>query len=232
MGAFFGIIGLLSFIGFVVYLIIGMIKKQPKKNMMIGLGISLAVFFLGIALTPANDARPAGSTQTSSAAKQKEPELTAEEKQVAAEKKAAEEQARREEQERLAKEEKVRQAEIEKKTESEYKAAAGSYTYKEIARNPSDYIGKKAVFVGKVIQLMESGKIVALRVNVTKGSYGIYSDTIYVNYIKKDENEARILEDDIIKIYGECDGIKTYTSTMGGEISIPQINMKYHQIIQ
>jgi len=118
-------------------------------------------------------------------------------------------------------------------SESEYKTIAKSYSYKDIARNPNDFIGNKAFFTGEVIQVgeSESGKTVGLRVNVTKGNY-FYSDTIYVNYIKKDINESRILEHDIIKFYGDLAGIKKYTSIFGAEVSIPQVNMKYFEVIK
>jgi hypothetical protein len=31
------------------------------------------------------------------------------------------------------------------------------------------------------------------------------------------------LEDDVITIYGEADGLKTYTTIMGAEMTIPQV---------
>ena len=44
-------------------------------------------------------------------------------------------------------------------TEEEYKASCNSVSYIEIARNPDNYIGQKAVFSGKVIQVQENGEI-------------------------------------------------------------------------
>lgn len=115
-------------------------------------------------------------------------------------------------------------------TEEEYKAQCGSIAYKDIARNPTDYEGKLAVFRGKVIQVQEIGKSVVLRINVTQGNYGLWDDTIYVDYRRKSDTESRILEDDIVTLYGEIKGIKSYTSVLGNQISIPHIKAEYINI--
>ena len=112
----------------------------------------------------------------------------------------------------------------------EYKASCNSVSYIEIARNPNNYIGQKAVFSGKVIQVQENGEKVVLRVNVTKGDYEMWDDTVYVDYQRKDDNESRILENDIITMYGEIKGIKEYTAVFGNQISIPHIEAEYIEI--
>jgi hypothetical protein len=115
--------------------------------------------------------------------------------------------------------------------EDQYKQSCEQYQYKDIARNPREYDGKKAFFNGKVIQVLESGNQVDLRVNVTKGEYGFYDDTIYVEYQRKDVNEPRILEDDIIAIWGNLDGLETYTAVLGQTVSIPKLKMLYYELI-
>jgi len=115
-------------------------------------------------------------------------------------------------------------------SEEEYKASCNSISYVDIARNPNEYVGQKAVFSGKVIQVQESGKRVVLRVNVTKGEYGIWDDTVYVDYQRKDDNESRVLEEDIITMYGEIKGIKDYTAVFGNQISIPHLKVEYIEI--
>lgn len=108
-----------------------------------------------------------------------------------------------------------------------------TYAYKEISRNPRDYKGKKAKFSGEVIQIMESGNDVTLRVNVTKqenefveNGY-LYSDTVYVEYTRKSESESRILDGDIIDIYGTLNGTKTYDNVLGSETTIPYLQAEY-----
>jgi hypothetical protein len=77
---------------------------------------------------------------------------------------------------------------------------------------------------------MESGDSITLRVNITKSKYGYYSDTVYVTYTRKSENEDRILEDDIITIYGTLGGIETYISILGADVSLPKINAEYIEL--
>lgn len=105
----------------------------------------------------------------------------------------------------------------------QFKAEARrSLTYKELARNPQNYIDEKVVYTGKVIEVKESGSNVVFRINITEGQNG-YDDTVYVTYKRKND-EPRILEDDIVKFWGQSKGLKTYESAMGGTVTIPQIN--------
>lgn len=107
------------------------------------------------------------------------------------------------------------------------------YTYKEIARNPNDYKGKHAKFKGEVIQVVEDGDSVTLRVNITaeeaswEESGYTYSDTIYVEYTRKSENESRILDDDIITLYGTLNGLMDYSSVLGSQVSCPYLLAEY-----
>lgn len=123
--------------------------------------------------------------------------------------------------------EKVMNTTIKETTNKEsYIASAEAYEYKELERNPEEYKGEIAVFEGKVIQVSEQmGNTAIYRVNVNNDD-GIWTDTIYVTY-KRPEGESRVLEDDIITIYGELGGIITYQSVMGGNVTIPSIHARY-----
>lgn len=105
-----------------------------------------------------------------------------------------------------------------------FKNECKTIPYQELARTPDNYKGKKVLFTGEVLQVLEEGKDIQLRVNVTRTDYG-YDDTIYVIYTKKD-NETRILEDDIITIWGTANGLLSYKAVMGNEVTIPQVNAK------
>lgn len=113
---------------------------------------------------------------------------------------------------------------------TKYKNSCKSYNYKDIARNPDSYKGKPAKFTGKVIQVLEDGNDVTLRVNITKDEYDLWEDTIYVEYTRKSSTEGRILEDDIITMYGDLDGIKTYETVLKSEMSIPYLKANYIDI--
>lgn len=117
---------------------------------------------------------------------------------------------------------------------NEYKASCQDYGYKDIARQPDEYKGKKAKFRGKVIQVSESywdSKKVTLRVDVTEGEYGFWDDTVYVTYKYKD-GESKILEDDIINMYGTIEGTETYVSVLGAKVTIPSFKAKYIELEQ
>lgn len=123
----------------------------------------------------------------------------------------------------------TRSAEEEKQ---EYISSCESYTFKQIARNPSEYEGKRAKFTGEVIQVMESyGIMYTLRVNITENEYGYYEDTIYVTYFPKDDNEPKILEDDIVTMYGELDGETTYEAVFGQSVTLPSFDCEYIDIL-
>lgn len=115
-------------------------------------------------------------------------------------------------------------------TKEDYINSCSTYTFKEIARNPNSYIGKRAKIVGEVIQVQQDGNEVVLRVNMTKDQYGYYEDTIMAGYAYADENEDRILEGDIVTIYGELYGTITYTSVLGTDVTVPAIKTMYLDI--
>lgn len=107
-----------------------------------------------------------------------------------------------------------------------------TFTYEEIARNPKSNKGKYAKFTGEVIQILEYDDETILRVNVTKqGIYTTYySDTVYVTYSKANNGNGRILEDDIITMYGILQGTETYESTLGSDVTIPSFEALYIEI--
>ncbi len=118
---------------------------------------------------------------------------------------------------------------------ADYIASCKTYSYNEIARNPDAYKGKRAKFTGEVIQVQQESfyglVIYVLRVDVTKtGSYYVhYEDTVYVTYYAT-ADEPRILEDDIITMYGELEGEKTYTTVLGSSVTIPEFSAEYIEI--
>lgn len=125
-------------------------------------------------------------------------------------------------------------AKTKEEIKNEYKASCQLYDYKTIARQPEQYKGQKARFRGEVIQVSEgivNSKKIELRVNVTEGEYGFWEDTVYVTYTYKD-GELKILEDDIINMYGTIEGTTTYVSVLGAKITLPSFKAEYIEIEQ
>ncbi len=104
----------------------------------------------------------------------------------------------------------------------DFKSECGYLSYQDLSRNPDNYIGQKVILTGEVIQVLEEGNDVDLRLNITKGEY-FYTDTVYVTYSRR-EGQSRILEGDIVTIWGTYNGLISYKSVSGTEITIPQID--------
>lgn len=142
--------------------------------------------------------------------------------------KEAEEKAKKEAEEKAKKE-----AEEKAKAEEEqnFKASCQTYTFEQMARNPESFKGTNVKLTGEVVQALYGSNSVDLRVNITKkGTYSpYYTDTVYVTYDTK-TGEDKILEDDIITIYGTSMGDYTYKSTIGATINLPLISAKYIEL--
>lgn len=114
--------------------------------------------------------------------------------------------------------------------EEEYKASCASYDYREIARYPGKYSGKPAYFRGEVFQVMEDGDDIALMVNVTESDW-IWEDSMFITYTRKSSDEARVLEDDIIEIWGDLGDLYTYETVLGDTQSVPSVAAEYINIL-
>jgi len=114
-------------------------------------------------------------------------------------------------------------------TKEQYINSCKTVAYKDIARTPDTYKGQNVKFKGEVIQVMEGVLSNTYRINVTKGDYGLWDDTVLVTYTLP-SGAPRILEDDIVTFYGACTGTTSYESVMGGQITIPSVTAKYIDI--
>lgn len=113
--------------------------------------------------------------------------------------------------------------------EREYKFNCSEYSYDELARNPDVYKGRKIKLSGAVVQLIEEGNNeVLFLVNMSKDKHPDYlwTDSVLVKYTRP-AGEARILEEDIINIWGLYNGLSSYRAVSGEKITIPFITAKY-----
>lgn len=91
---------------------------------------------------------------------------------------------------------------------------ASTYTYEELSRN-EDLEGCAIKCSGEVIQEGDGWYRVALGND--------YDHIAVVDYIIG-EGEDRIMEDDHITIYGVCQGLETYETILGEEVTVPEID--------
>ena len=241
------IIGIVPFCGIVAVLpaIIGLIlgiicicnNKKEKKGkavagtIMSGIAIILTMLWIIISvITAPKNGQQTNSNYTNESIQNKQIEEEA--KKAEKEEQQRKEQEEKEEQERKEQEEKEEQERKKQEEIQNFKDSCDSYTYEQLARNPDKVKGKNVKVTGEVIQVVNNNTSTELRVNITKNeAYSVtsYSDTIYVVYTPK-AGEDKILEDDIITIYGISEGDTSYTSSLNIKITLPKINAKYIEI--
>lgn len=103
--------------------------------------------------------------------------------------------------------------------------------FDDLMRNNEKYVGNILYLEGEIIQARNDyGDTYVLRVSITEEELGFgttyYSDPIYVNYAG-----PRVLEEDIVGIYGRVVGIKEYTSILGSPIELPEVNSLLLEVI-
>lgn len=104
--------------------------------------------------------------------------------------------------------------------------ASYGLTYSEVARNPDYYTGNLIAVTGKVIQVLENGQDVQLRLQEESSNWE--DDFTWYVFYTLTEGEGRILEGDNMTAYGECVGTVSYEAVFGNTVTIPAIIMKYH----
>lgn len=106
-----------------------------------------------------------------------------------------------------------------------FKKSCSSLNYKDVLRDPDTYKGKTSYWFGEVQQKVSDTQY---RIGVDCEKYRYidgYSckNTIYVFYY----GNTKIIEDDIVKVYGTMDGTVTYETVMGASVTIPKVSAKY-----
>ena len=118
--------------------------------------------------------------------------------------------------------------------ENTFKATCTPFSYDQIARDPETYFLQHGVYTGKVVQVMEGDDGgTSYRVNITPTSSGSYTDTIYVEcpaYVMK--GKSRILEDDIVTLWGYNFETVTYKTIMGASVTIPAVLVEYIDVVE
>jgi ribosomal protein L37E len=103
---------------------------------------------------------------------------------------------------------------------TQLKTQAITPSWDDLSRYNEKYIGKIVYYRGGIIQSQNTNNDYQFRIATLKSKYGGYSDdVIFVNY-----KGTRLLEGDVVDVWGTVNGLKTYTSVFGKEITIPEID--------
>ena len=120
-------------------------------------------------------------------------------------------------------------------SEDDYKAECQTVDYKELCRYPEKYEGTKIVVKVKVSQIIDanfSGSEKAWRTYTDNSGYGFYADDEYYMLDKRGGDSVKILDDDIINVYGEFTGLEKITRALTSTTDeLPRIEVKYADLV-
>lgn len=121
-------------------------------------------------------------------------------------------------------------------SEDDYKAECQTVDYKELCRYPEKYEGTKIVVKVKVSQIIDanfSGSEKAWRTYTDNSGYGFYADDEYYMLDKRSGDAVKILDDDIITVYGEFTGLEKITRALTSTTDeLPRIEVKYADLAE
>lgn len=116
-------------------------------------------------------------------------------------------------------------------SEKDFKDACQEYDYKDLMRNADSLKGNKIVVTGEVVQVVyeseEGNSESQYRVSTGKEEYddGYFDDDIVLYYKRGDS--PKLIEDDIVTIYGELSGTEEYTTILGAKVTVPVVTGVY-----
>lgn len=117
-------------------------------------------------------------------------------------------------------------------SEEKYKAACGEYAYKDVLRNPENYIGEKIKITAKISNVHEAGLTNPTKYYFayTESKYG-WSGDRYAIYDKRAEQDPKLLSDDIITVWGEIADPEQAVSLILASEELFVIDMKYVELV-
>lgn len=243
----FGILGLisvcivvgfpLSIIGLVLGIIVLVKKKGGKEIAIAGIILSAIGFLLFfVLLTGASHTSTDVASETE---KVTTAETTAEKTTITEEMTTQEETTIQEETttepetEETTTEEETTVTETE--SEDEFKSSCQEIGYKKLLRTPDDYVGQRIVITAEVQQIIDGGLFddsKYYRVQTDNNDSGYYFDDEYFMYDNRVSDDMKILDGDVLKIYGEFTGLETMKRVItGSKDEVPAIKAYYIELI-
>ena len=116
--------------------------------------------------------------------------------------------------------------------EEEYKASCEEYSYKDVLRNPEQYVGKRVKVTVKISSVHEESwaNDTKYYFAYTESQYGWYGDR-YGIIDCREAQDPKLLTDDIITVYGEISDPQQTSSLIVTSEEVFCINMKYIDFI-
>jgi len=104
-----------------------------------------------------------------------------------------------------------------------YIESAQTVSYAQLNKNPEEYVGKVVSFRGQIFQIQEEAGEGNMLLSVTEVTEGFWDDHVWVNF----SQHVKAAEKDIVTVYGEVTGQKSYKTQIGGETYVPEMTAKY-----
>lgn len=115
-------------------------------------------------------------------------------------------------------------------SEEEYKKSCKEISWKDLCRNPDNYKGNLVKVQVKIQQILRNK---TWRAYSDSNSDYLYMDDEYYLTDKRESGDTKILEDDIVIVYGEFDGVKDILRVITGTTSeLPAINVRYAELVE
>lgn len=120
-------------------------------------------------------------------------------------------------------------------TREDFIASCEEIPYKTLARYPEDNAGKNIVLTVQITQILQGGwfdHTTYYRVYTDNDGYGLFLSDEYLMYDSRIDDDTKLLESDIIKVYGEFIGTESITRALTGTAEdIPAFKAYYVDIL-
>lgn len=119
-----------------------------------------------------------------------------------------------------------------KETEEEYRASCEEYKFKDVLRNPEDYVGKRVKITIQISSVHEDSILNATKYyfGYSENEYGYYGDC-YAIFDERENLDPKLLSEDVITVYGEIAEPEYTSSLILNSEEVFSIKMKYVDLI-
>lgn len=111
-----------------------------------------------------------------------------------------------------------------------YKNQATTIPYNQLVKDPASLAGRIVTYKVEVFQYDSNTTTSHMIASVTEDGYGYWSDNVWLDV---DPAAAQnVFQKSIVQVWGTVVGPYTYTTTQNGNLTIPEIDVKYVQLIK
>lgn len=117
-------------------------------------------------------------------------------------------------------------------TEEEYRESCQEYKFKDVLRNPEDYVGKRVKITIQISSVHEESILNATKYyfGYSENEYGYYGDC-YAIFDERENLDPKLLSEDVITVYGEIAEPEYTSSLILNSEEVFSIKMKYVDLI-